>query len=549
MKKITITLLITVCICGAAFAQEQKLFSVTVEGAADPLFIRFFFGDYTNKEPALMHSGSMQPPYLYQGDSFGMVQSFQTSGFVDGIRGRTGFAYNGEKLGGGLQMRIKNDEGYGQTLWDWSLWAKLFDERVRFTVGNTGQGGNIPRYANFDGFLRGQIGELGVMYPIWRMTARPTHLVNNLDITLNFPYGYTELDYSLGFAEFTSTMTNDLFVPAGDNGRVPLGILTDIRIDPVTVSLSLGGLFADIRKPFKSPFESTLDGGTLSDYDKEPVINQSMNAGIRVESSNIAGLINLAAVYKLAYSWLHKTESTNAAPTFIDAKSFDHAYGVYANTDLPMVEGLGITVGYSGLIKSLENPLHSRWNIPPFTSDYDDYRLTEYSKVHFPVFHGIDLRAQYTGFDRLVISFNNNISFAKVKGPDRGKNEYTDSWAYYFQVNAISHYRQENYLGLYNALGVNYHLDEKTTLMFQLANQMGLFTLTYEEGKVRTLIDHLGFFAGIRYSFVENDYMRAVFRTGLALYLHSFQHQEPGVGTHRAGWYDFGIPLALTVSF
>ena len=111
MKKAAVLLFTGLAICGAAFAQEPKLFSVTVESVADPLYIRSFFGDYTEKTPKRF--GDVDSPYLYQGNTVGEIKSFQSSGFANGITGNMGLSYNGQRLGGGLQLRARNDSAYG----------------------------------------------------------------------------------------------------------------------------------------------------------------------------------------------------------------------------------------------------------------------------------------------------------------------------------------------------------------------------------------------------------------------------------------------------
>ena len=522
-------------------------FSITLDTILDAFYMRALTGDYAGKTPEKPGS-----PYKYQGDNY--LSAFQTSVFDDGLNARVKFAYTGnEFIGGQLELKAESSSILG----DWNAWLRLFSRHIRLSVGNTGQRGQVERYHHFDDTVKTKIDSFGVLFPVWQQNA-PFSAGNNFNTTDSFPYGYDAPSANRGYAAFYGTETNDLFTPAGALARQPLGFLVDLQYEPVTVSVSAGGMFKKFSYPFKTPW-SYGEGERVIDYDPTNDLLQgsTFNAGIRLERANIADMITLALVYKYADSLLAKLEAATPGDTLDETKS-NHAYGLYANITLP--HNVGISVGYSGLFQSWKNDQGATTELPdPGTADaYENavaHFLYKKEAAIYPLYHGIDLRAYYTGIPGLALTFNNNISFASVSGTDDRNTKYTFGWAYTGQLNenvADVDQRTERYLGLYNALAVKYNLTDALLASVQVANQLGVFSLDWNKDPVSSLTNVFGAYAGIAFKAVEFGSVRGTVSCGVDIKWSSYVFQDAVsrlLPIHRGGYIDFGIPLGLKVEF
>jgi len=554
MKKILAAGVICVITASAAYAGD--LFAVTVDGVTDTVYMRKFSGEYT--QPKAAETGN---PYRYQGD--GITRFFQTSAFDDGAKGRVGFSYSDDNLGGSIQLRMSTDTSASRDV-DYSAWLKFgpWADRfgLRLLAGNNGQNGQVQRYSNFDGFLKNNVGNFGVLFPVWRKNGNFV-FGNNFDATANFPYGYDAMGADFGFVNFYGTETYDLFMPVGSNTRKKLNFLADVNVEPITLSLATGGLFEEVSVPTSNTFKAgSSEDTTLNYYDfyNKPLTDGGINFGIRAEGAKIADVLTVSAVYKYMYSFQHK-EMIDADDTVnnLDQKKTNHAYGLYVNvSNIPNIDGLGISAGYSGLILGWENPLYKRTAPPEKTLDFI---FDKYRKVIFPLYHGIDLRFSYTGIEKLTITFNNNVSFAEVRGLSQSEVDdglYAEGWAYtswlrnpYKEVEATD--RSESYFGLFNAFGVRYAFSQKVNAEASVASQYGMFTLKWEGDSPVSTTHFLGVYLGASYAvFSTRAGVKGTLRGGLDLRLSSFTRQVVETGTvYEAGVFEFGIPLSLRVEF
>ena len=136
------------------------------------------------------------------------------------------------------------------------------------------------------------------------------------------------------------------------------------------------------------------------------------------------------------------------------------------------------------------------------------------------------------------------------------KKHYSKTWVYRSWLNQNSfsvpviEQRSESYLGLYNALGVKYAVTDSLTADLQAANQLGIFSLDWEEEAVQSVTDYFGLYAGVTYTVFETEKIRASLRGGVAAKLSSFSYQDPTTkDIHKAGILDFGIPIGVKVEF
>ena len=262
----------------------------------------------------------------------------------------------------------------------------------------------------------------------------------------------------------------------------------------------------------------------------------------RVSGEKIADMINLDAIYKLEGGDI-KTEDKIASQP--DGEGlWGHTFGLFANVDI--VENLGIGVGYSGSVRAREKSS---------TGGTD----TTYA---FPYYNGIDLRFQFTGVDKLAITFNNNVSFAVVNGDDNTTTSiYTTGYLGSAFGTVISSDlvkdQSEAYLGLYNAIGAKFSISDSLYATGEVANQLRSATYTYKNDtydvKAEKSKNTLRAFLGAGYAFDSH----VLFESGL---IFQFVNEiEKTSGATKVGatadvdrdWgnFTFGIPLRLKIEF
>jgi hypothetical protein len=279
-----------------------------------------------------------------------------------------------------------------------------------------------------------------------------------------------------------------------------------------------------------------------------------------VEGAEILDMLTAAAVYKYANSYLEKATAVSKDNT-IEEKMGNHAFGLYVNV-IPPVHGLGVSVGYSGLFKTQENPKYKDTNITSsIGEDANIHYLSQYREVAYPYYSGIDIRLVYTGLENLTMTCNNNISFAKVYGTRNRAENFAYSWAYSGRLNEADDgnpstpyqvpFRSETYVGLYNAMGVNYKITKTLAADIQLANQFAVFSLDWEEAPLKSTTNSFGIYAGASYTIYEKGNFHAGIRGGLDIKWNNYSYQDDSAlrNTHRAGYMDLGIPVAVKVVF
>jgi len=546
MKKFLAVIVLAVMTCSVTFAEG---FSVWMNSVTDVFYTRAFTGGYAVKDPDSI--------YRFQGD--GDIKLFQRSTFDPSRNIGIRYFYNGEKLGAFMELQGNMDFAKtGQFIQrlEWEAWASPIDQ-FKILAGSREQIGQIKNYQHFDDKLKNKIDQLGVLYPTYHWSAR-RFLGDNLDTVNDYPWGYDANNLVKGFVSFQSSSTNDLFVPSGAFERPGVNWLLELNFDPITVTASLGGLYKSTSRPFLQPWEyqnRVVTRGNFYDAIYNPVLEDMMKFAIRIEGAQIANMVTLAAVYKCASTSLSKLTAPNDQ-NIIDEKSGSQSFGFFANI-IPNAD-LGITLGYSGLIYNWSNSKDTDFSSGD-VRDQEKHYLSQYKETMFPFYSGIDLRASFTGFDKLTITSNNNVSFANATGsPDpnpRGIYSYT--WAYRGQLNRddgdyLAQDRSESYLGLYNALGINYEINKKFAADFQVANQLGIFTLKWEHDDVVSRSNNLGLYTGAEYKIVENEKVHAGICGGVAanISFNSYQHIEAVSGRiDKAGIVEFGIPIGLKVQY
>jgi hypothetical protein len=463
-------------------------------------------GFYTFTNPDLvLNKNEYRIAYEYTGDNFGALIQFR---FDDIVKALITTAENNKKPIADL---------FSAVIGDVKLTGKLNDA-ISVELGNTAKRGIFGdyRYASFFGDGK-------------------TPKFDGFGIQKSFSYNFHHSDpLYAGFNRIYSVdnKSADIEVNNLDRnaaGLAGIGALLNVNVGPATISLA---------SQFRTSEYKPLEAAALAP--------SRGNLGVRVELPKLADLVNLAVVYKVNFAddtkdgYLADTAGVNKGDVDGNAVA-DHAFGIYGN--LSPIEGLGVSLGYSGAFSWQENTKTK--------TDTIDGTGVLYS--------GIDLRVAYTAIDKTKIWFNNNFSFASAKGEGDGvgypgSNDKTANLGI-FNAQLIKD-ESESYIILTNTLGGTYALTEKLTLKAQLGNT--LKSGTHENSasgaslkKVEIIEDTFGFYAGAAYAPNSNVSVHA----GLSLVntAHSlkvtFDTTPPDWKNAEDGTFVFAIPVGVKVTF
>jgi hypothetical protein len=215
-----------------------------------------------------------------------------------------------------------------------------------------------------------------------------------------------------------------------------------------------------------------------------------------------------------------------------------HNFGIYAN--ILKVPNLGIGLGYTGYLMI-----------------YDDNRDTPSNTgiitTSGPLYSGIDLQLQYTGLKNTALTFVSNVSFASSGRSVPSADTYNVGL---FGQN-LDEYTDQSWFAIYNALGVDYQVNDKLSVSFQFANRYGIITNDFTStARVFTIKRSRMQSGGGGYAaFRINQYL--LLQGGLAFrYLNdSYSNNETGAQNDLArrdasgGTFDIAVPIRLNLSF
>ena len=395
-----------------------------------------------------------------------------------------------------------------------ALLAAVFDEwyvqgTAKFLsgyVGNTNDRGKVKRFQNFDEYLPTIIKSYGVNTPDPR-SNRDTYLTFQSCDNNNFlrqqrtegRYYYHDQPYfsvSLNFADLVK-------VP------LTLQLMGDV------------GYNAGVIDPDGSGGDDDSGGSIIAkDYYK-------MNGGIRVSGEKIANLVTFDAIYKFRGGGPNTIENEKATQP-VGAGVTGHSFGVYANL-LNLAEGLGIGLGYTGLLRV-----------------YDDRDLSHASGVAWesrigPFFSGIDLRFQYTQIKDFTFTLSNNVSIGRSGiGSDDGTIQ-----AMSFRGRPLAIKTEESWLALHNALGIDYKISKALTAQIQAGNNLGIYGKTTNGSKDQTSRNMFGATAFVVYAFNKS----VTFQSGLELLIDSVFKRPPSGEKIDSGIAYLALPVRMKISF
>jgi len=266
------------------------------------------------------------------------------------------------------------------------------------------------------------------------------------------------------------------------------------------------------------------------------------NGSVRVSAERIADWVTVEAIYRFRGGDPNKadvydeTYNTGGVVQPDGSGTAAHVFGLYAN--ILKVPNFGIGLGYSGYLVSYED-----------TKDKDTGIITATTG---PLYNGIDLRLQYTGLKNITITFNNNISYTSA-GPST-----VDAVSKGVLGTTLDRYSSQSWLGLYNALGLDWHVGEKLTASFQIGSRFGLLATNQSivGGGVSTVEKSLLQLGGGAYVIYQWNRYVAV-RGGLAFRYQndSYTNDAPGsqnvAETRNAsgGSFDIAIPVMVNITF
>jgi hypothetical protein len=555
MKKIMVALLMVALIGGVAFAQGKV--TVSVDLLTDVFYSRTTTGDEAEKagKDGSVYNGKTgdstvtgkitddyKPGYL----------GFFSSNAFDANEGSIKFQYTDDFAGATLQLRADGpDKANPVKINDYEAWLKIGP--VKVLGGNTAQRGAVGRYQNFDDFLQIKFDNYGIILP-------------KADGA-----GDDKAGAAAQKTAFLGTDSNNLLKNSKD--YTAKGFIAEASFAPITVSASIGNVFAKAEKASDSLLTSGTSGWTIENDDgsidyvnpttytgsKVPVWGKktgrlivgeetTSNFGIRVEGAKIADLVTVAVTFKNING---EFKADNAAwkkylGQAANASGYDgdvyeklniSDLGVYA--DITPIDGLGIGFGYTA----------------QFSTSSAKYGTSASEvKAENPFWNGIDLRVNYSGIENLGITFNNNVSFSTVKGKNvsDGKTVVNEFGTGVDLDSPNGGKGSASWFALYNALGAKYALSDAITIDAQFSNALGVADSKYD-GKqyVKYTTDIFAAYAGLTYTVVPG----ATLRGGLAAKSTSYETytgHEDLLGTnktYKTGKFEIGIPLGLKVEW
>ncbi|GHT69755.1 hypothetical protein FACS1894110_19870 [Spirochaetia bacterium] len=238
-------------------------------------------------------------------------------------------------------------------------------------------------------------------------------------------------------------------------------VAAKIDLKPIYIDLS-GGIYG-VPTSISGPSAPAVPEATYPVYGSYSW--NKVNAGIRVSGVAIADALNFDLIYKIAG---YDTDTDGTQFPQPDHKGrYWNSFGAYLQ--LTAVKGLGLSVGYSGLVLAEEKD-----TIGDTTTGKPAWATVSQEYIN-PFRSGIDLRVSYTGIDKLTLGLNNNFSFAAVKYEDDG-DPYNTTKVYRGLGGTIDGPGDEDsYFAMYNALVAKYKITDSLTGIFELGNRFGTY--------------------------------------------------------------------------
>jgi len=270
-----------------------------------------------------------------------------------------------------------------------------------------------------------------------------------------------------------------------------------------------------------------------------------MHGALRLSGEEIGGRVNFDAIYKIAGGDPVTTDDYDPSANPIGTLQpggegfLTHQFGLYAN--ILNAAGFGFGLGYSAYLKTFE-----------------DFTVKDTGKIipkTGPLFTGFDLRIQYAGIDKLVLTSFNNVSF--------GKSDTASDDRYVIGVTGIQlpNDSAQDWFALFNSFTAVWNVTDRLALSAQLANRYGVITTDYISNGVAAQIERSrlnfggGMYAAYRFSWF-NLQIGFAFRRLIESYSNTgtpvtgaTEQTINGFRDASGGSFDISFPIQLTFQF
>lgn len=333
--------------------------------------------------------------------------------------------------------------------------------------------GDVLRFSWEEYFFRGTIGAFTTFIgntPDRGKTNAFNTLTDDVLRTIRVEYfGVITPDFNADFLDNGQDTNNFMRSPRVRATRT-FGANTDdlfgfVDTPYLMIGMDINSLFSNFHLPLT--FQIAVDpgnnsginsgGGNDSRNDFDFI---KMNGAVRLSGESIADWVTFDLIYRFKGgdpNILNTFDAINNPGGVIQPDGLGiigHTFGAYAN--ILGIRNLGIGVGYSGYVKVFED---------------DNDSATHTISRRGPFFNGFDLRLQYTGIDRLVITSASNFSFGRIQ---RSKEEPIVAIGVLGSPLPLG--TSQQWVGLYNALGADFQLNDNLTLSFQMGHRYGIIT-------------------------------------------------------------------------
>jgi len=236
-------------------------------------------------------------------------------------------------------------------------------------------------------------------------------------------------------------------------------------------------------------------------------------------------------------------EHANVLP-YADGKGrWEHRFGIYSG--LGLLDGdLGISFGYSGGFLSYE-----KWEKGLGIDEGGSPNEKDLLRSG-PFFHGVDLKAQFSGMEKITITAAINASFSSTKG---SKFE-DDKWQMSMGIGNIpegvrlDEKQEEGFFGLAAGLNIGFHLTDVLDFNTQIKNSAQWESYIDDDKEFNQLRSQLGVALSLRYRMTEYFSLMG----GLAMQMDRITQDGKNLADfngYKGGDLYFGIPITFHIRF
>jgi hypothetical protein len=247
---------------------------------------------------------------------------------------------------------------------------------------------------------------------------------------------------------------------------------------------ALGATFADNYKlSLGYRFDGDVVVGSKDPTDSTSAINGSFMLNARVSD---------AIAFDLFYAVKGQDTNTFSRPVYIlptlgtdtiatdympaNHDSWDNIIGVFVGINA--IENLGLSLGYTANFRAYEAGGYVSIDDQNAATAAGDNPATKSKPFNFstPFYSGIDIRLNYSGIDKIGLTFNNNISLAGVKGEEIKTDGTTEKIILGFGSDALDKGFSEDWFHWDAELKASFSFIENLGLTLHLGNRLSVLS-------------------------------------------------------------------------